>query len=120
MKTIKFRAWDKEEKDMVFLTSNAFSELLINDCFEKLQARYEIMQYTGLQDKNGKEIYEGDIVKYTLFPEESSPVRIKDTVSFSRGYYILEKRCELLGTKVPYRELEVIGNVWETPELLKK
>jgi len=63
MREIKFRAWDKEKKVMLFMSDGSFSNhriwwLETNDC----QDRYILMQFTGLKDKNGKEIYEGDKV----------------------------------------------------------
>ncbi len=106
MEEIKFRAWDKVSKKMV---SNAYTIDAWGRCSASVEyfgdVDWHVMQYTGLKDKNGKEIYNGDILKHTSF-EDSKPWE----VTFERGCFV----CE-------YQEptdVEVIGNVWENPDLL--
>lgn len=62
MREIKFRGWDERNKEMVYNINLLFSNHL-NECFEEYEeCGLKIMQYTGLIDKNGKKIFEGDIV----------------------------------------------------------
>ena len=71
MREIKFRAWDKELKEMFYPSSISWKNKIMWVCgshgknkleYEIEKPRTELMQFTGLLDKNGKEIYEGDIV----------------------------------------------------------
>jgi len=80
-----------------------------------------LMQYTGLKDKNGKEIYEGDIVHVTDFFHGDAKV-YKGVVKFVGGYYQIEGqdiRNAPLGWIISSDDLEVIGNIYENPELLE-
>jgi len=127
---IKFRAWDKVIGKMNMVTGLSFSprndfELKRLDCalYKDITTwldrdQYELMQYTGFKDKNGKEIYEGDILEY---PETSCPLIIKwDDLTSS--YYLEE--IESCGAEpMPYMDsMEqyglVIGNIYENKELL--
>jgi uncharacterized phage protein (TIGR01671 family) len=83
-----------------------------------------LMQYTGLKDKKGKEIYEGDIVKtyydwnkdgYIVEFGEYT-VNIDDEGISNIGFYIKRDRNKVT---LPQDNMEVIGNIWENPKLLK-
>lgn len=117
MREIKFRAWDKRNKVMLHS-----KEL---DGFFKVFPGSEneiLMQYTGLKDKNGKEIYEGDILKDTL-----DNLYIVD---FIRGCFYLKTRYEKNGEWLEWLPMSEItqlaepenfyriGNIYENPELL--
>ena len=105
---IKFRAWDKKEK--VMLIPPAI------DNPEREDDEWVLMQFTGLLDKNGKEIWEGDIVKAE--PKEWVPV--VGTVEYIGAYYVVRAKTInhpiMNGMK---SIIEVIGNIYENPELLK-
>ena len=114
MRPIKFRAWDKENQSWLnaphwsYYMSWEGDRLLIGG-----NHIVEITQFTGLLDKNGKEIYEGDIVEYDWTP--LAPQR--GEVKFSEGMF-----CLIGGNRYMPSEKtrEVVGNVWENPDLLSK
>jgi uncharacterized phage protein (TIGR01671 family) len=117
MRKIKFRAWDKEEKRMFPVIS--FANVSFGN-YENPE-RYEIMEYTGLDDKNGKEIYEGDIVK--LHPTSDACVVEFGEQSISHdflgvGFYTKEKDGSQ-GNIFGGSYVEIIGNIYKNPELLK-
>ncbi len=108
MREIKFRAWIKEEK--VLTSWEEIQEGYGFDYVFEHQEKVELMQYTGLKDKNGKEIYEGDIV--LCFSTKRCP----HTVIWNGVGWDLE------GLYDGYRwgGEEVIGNIYESPELLEE
>ena len=114
MREIKFRAWDKHNKRMAMRTE--WKPVWIrddkNDVYT-LEARadeYELMQYTGLKDKNKKEAYEMDIIKFA--DGKTNEIVWRDG-GFTLRFSILSCLSELT------EDWEVIGNIYENPELLK-
>jgi len=112
-RTIKFRAWHKENKRMYILgwnkLPNADVFVTIADLF-KYGEDAILMQFTGLLDKNGFEIYEGDIVQWITDADEGDR-KIKEKVFFDGGAFY--PVCLM-----PGYEYEIIGNEFENPELL--
>lgn len=142
---IKFRAWHKEEKKLcqidVLTTHGAFligvnngPDELINGSkmiiISPKNGRFcmnediELMQFTGLHDKNGKEIYEGDILKLQ-YPINYGFAGIHDeeiivTISFEDGCYWFSG-CGYTDCNWHfYSNYEVIGNIFENEELIQK
>jgi uncharacterized phage protein (TIGR01671 family) len=113
---IKFRAWDVDRKELVpvhdlyWFEEEGVREQEEDGTFHGNYAKYELMQYTGLKDKNGVEIYEGDILK----PTKSYGAKLK-IVSWHKGKNFVGY---LLGNR-PDLSWEVIGNRWDNPDLLE-
>lgn len=151
MRTIKFRAWEKRQKIMCFnfslyIDSTEKAKISFADWVN--QDDYEIMQFTGLYDgtkfedltpqeqnewlKNnkqedwkGKEIYEGDIVRFDHYPGENyvGEVYFCET---NLAYYLELHRVtnQVSGRAIgnmltDYDDSTIIGNIYENPELLK-
>jgi len=129
---IKFRAWDKTNKEWFYSFSiegdGTVKSYIYNQWGEpdtNISEYVDIQQFTGLLDKNGKEIYEGDIVK-AQYNDGDKNIEFIDEVVW--GYFddcCVEGETWITKTdrwqKCIYYwkdELEVIGNVYENPELL--
>lgn len=112
----KYRAWNTETKEIeVFETYEEISELFL--ALSADDGFYSIMQSTGLFDKHGKEIFEGDIVK--MAKDVYSEPTYYEIVRHRGGAYRLESNqhgCELW---LRHTNCEVIGNIYENPELLE-
>ena len=123
---IKFRVWDKLVKcwmseDMIALTG----ENVLIDVFginKGLNEQYKngeiiVSQFTGLQDKNGRDIYEGDVIKY---PDVVSEIFFRDGAFCC---YIdknnTRKSYLELGQNSFRYDFEIIGNIFENPELVE-
>ena len=133
MRKLKFRAWDKFHKTMdevdgyyLYIADGELYEI-----FEETQGyetymqkhivtdKHEVMQYTGLRDSKGAEIYEGDIIRH----------RIKNmrTVVFKDGAFRTKRINYVAGELTDAfffyentgRDWEIIGNIYENPELLE-
>jgi len=81
-------------------------------------SQFPLMQYTGLKDKNGKEIYEGDILHVFLMdspPEKHQVIWDKERA----GFKLQDRIAERYGFYASNLKCEVIGNIYENPELLE-
>ena len=119
----RFRAWDKEFKEMVQVDALVFDEQIIKATYKNGNVvkedlkNYVLMQSTGLTDKNGKEIFEGDVVK--MAKNVYSEPTYYEIVRHRGGAYRLESKrygCELW---LRHTDCEIAGNIWENPELLE-
>ena len=150
---IKFRAWDEIGEWMGNVTSIDFNEgaVFIETKHSDDENRFDmnnvpVMQYTGLKDKNGKEIYEGDIINYSFKDSGEINTRVLEVYNDGTNFktreiyrdYWLEKVGGVLlivhgqlnahKGKTQYLtdiscssiySYEIIGNIYENPELLE-
>lgn len=118
---ITFRAWDKNKKKMLYLNHDdegswsSWGDII----FPYAQGDgnlYDLMQYTGLKDKNGKEIYEGDVMQAKV----TNASHFK--VIWNYDAWRLLRYCNGVEEEGNYygfiENLEVIGNIYENSELL--
>lgn len=124
MREIKFRMWDTKQKGWVMPPNHQIaSSVPIVEAFDKVgkspkilqlgehTGRYVLMQFTGLHDKNGEDIFEGDIVKHPDY------INLAIVWNNNEGQWQTSS-----GAGLNVRNdgnLEVIGNIYQNPELLK-
>jgi uncharacterized phage protein (TIGR01671 family) len=121
MRTIKFRVWDEKQmhvvKGLTFLdhpdSNDKVGLEIANGRIGLLEPPKQLMQFTGLYDVNGKEIYEGDIIKHRYFSMKG----------VAEVYWNEQEACFLAlepnGARVILRpNSEIIGNIYENPELI--
>ena len=124
MREIKFRAWVKEgEMKMVCFTLDDCASQQLQDLLHgEVEAR--IMQFTGLKDKNGKEIYEGDVIRGRAHSLKSRIDIWEVTYSEGEASYGMKARNGIENRIAHYivkgGQYEVIGNIYENPELLNE
>ena len=109
MRTIKFRAWDKIRKSMQTSKRNLVTfdgHVMPQGRSDWADGRYELMQFAGLLDRNGKEIYEGDVVLLWDEPDRSQVI------------YDLQLAHTLMSECILSDSCRIIGNIYENPELL--
>lgn len=118
----KFRAWNKRDKEIYLVDEinwddGKFDYTGDGITFLRGADKVELMQSTGLRDKNGKEIFEGDIIK--MAKDVYSDPTYYEVIRHRGGAYRLESNqhgCELW---LRHTICEVIGNIYENPELLE-
>ena len=143
MRPIKFRVWDKKTKE--FVKGDMFFEqedqgTFEPDCYhdeagevhsmkysQKKLDRYHgyiIQQYTGLNDYKGKEIYEGDIIHYLFdgasYPKEAQDKYLTCVYDSDFGGFCFDDADSSYYWAEVRGYMEVIGNIFENPELLDK
>ncbi|WP_270777707.1 YopX family protein [Lacticaseibacillus paracasei] len=135
---IKFRAWNKKCKVMVDVAAMNFGPSgfwsLIEDADDaelQLADSYELMQYTGLKDNNGRSIYEGDIVSFGSVWDNGDNEDLGEeihigVVKYDPHYAVYSVNCEESGERrflfmdvVNYDGFGVIGNIFEDKQLLE-
>lgn len=115
MRDLKFRTWDTVLKQFVPL-ANAVAWPSFDELVSKESQRYSIMKFTGLKDKSGVEIYEGDVFgkrkEFRAVVEQEEDGR--------RIVKFVDKKIPSMSiTNRLIKESEVIGTIYENPELLK-
>ena len=132
---IKFRAWDKVQNKMLLPDNIEFShgkaywaeastdgqdECSNDGQVDGIYALFELEQFTGLKDVNGKEIYKGDVVKssYKYAQPKISQIIMDNGNSYIAGEDLATGNEMLVSDHI--NEIEVIGNVHANPELLEE
>ena len=128
MREIKFRAWDRKPKKMYYSEMEQFDDMLgfRFKHFEELDEPPVYMEYTGIKDINGKEIYEGDIVTYRineagLTQDDIGIIQIRDVIFDCDcdeiiKVFSLDEYTPLFSNQ----KCKVLGNIYENPQLIEK
>ncbi|WP_353462488.1 YopX family protein [Mammaliicoccus sciuri] len=121
MNRLRFRAWDKVNKEMIEDVASIHfkTEMILTSklCFYPFKD-IELMQSTGLFDKNGKEIYEGDIVKHDPVPNPFISNAYFEIIQARSGEWRMDNYRGGQVLAFSNHEVEVIGNKFEHPHLL--
>jgi len=127
MREIKFRAWDKENKRFQSFEKDRFHLVIMLNGEFRVQPgngtssnfsieKFVLQQFTDLHDKNGKEIYEGDMVRHSPISE----ILIVEFRDGAFGYEYYKQFIKQTNMQKYIAEWEVIGNIYSNPELLNQ
>lgn len=132
MREIKFRAWDKVNRKWAdhnqLLNEIKVNASVLSPSFLTIyDERFDVMQYTGLQDKTGRDIFDGDIVNVygsiISGPNHNKKIIFTDVCKWKDDEckYIFKIRERDFGCEHSWgNDYEIIGNIYENPELLDK
>lgn len=126
----KFRAWDKETQTMLDVSLIDFSKsVLVGEHWEFGETNFisfddiHLMQSTGLFDKDGKEIFAGDVVEFEDYYIESDlPYINRGIVEWSQGQLTITNRASVYMEDLidgEFLDLTILGNIYKNPELLE-
>ena len=119
-KEIRFRAWDPDEQAMWWFDLSEVWQ------FEDKINSLNLMQFTGLQDDNDTDIYEGDIIQYYISApwDDEVPLLVTGEITFGNpffGCFCVKSESDATGCLYEYfNTAKIIGNIYENPELLKR
>jgi uncharacterized phage protein (TIGR01671 family) len=118
MREIKFRHWNGREMDydpMMKVTGQKWCDLNSHFGRDRNPNNIDIlMQYTGLKDKNGKEIYEGDVAIWFVNGKKV----VGEVYYEGQAFDMRNNKMGYIGWDANRGEVEIIGNIYENPELL--
>lgn len=122
---IEFRVWSMiNEPKMIYLKKGMLSDL------QTVQNQWIVMQYTGLKDKNGVKIFEGDVIRHRdedeiqlIAYQNGSFVELhidNDIEKYGKpiGWYDMNEEGSIFFDYTYFSDIEVIGNIYENPELI--
>lgn len=136
MREYKFRVWNRKMtyfgfKDIDTDADHTLAQVvnrkkddLSYGCIDCEESTHYVMQYTGLKDKNGKEIYEGDVVRYKAYNTQSDEWEMEMTVVkyIINGYTPFKWEHDMSDDDdyytIKYKDYEVVGNIYENPEFI--
>lgn len=121
---------DKKEDDLISVGHSEYESIHPMKTNPPYKRQYILMQYTGLKDKNGKEIYEGDIVEDQFedaFMKLHNIAKTNHLVMYQDGCFMLSyngekvvgNQSDIASSLLQYNTVKVIGNIYKNPELLE-
>jgi uncharacterized phage protein (TIGR01671 family) len=128
MREIKFRVWDRKKRQMctpngIYVQFNPAGTIYVKDMNENYlgcEREFDIMQYTGFVDERCNEIYEGDIVR--VITDKKGVIGEVVYIPEETAFCVKAKGFEIfpLGFLNNWFEIEILGNIYQNPELLEE